>query len=102
MTKWEGLERAEDHAYFMGELVEISPESFTLEEKREILRDMIVSSTAIENAMRDDFAALGEAEQTRLIDALTADGFRDHGWWYEALVDGPRHRDFPMLPEEPS
>lgn len=33
-TDWQALEAAGDHAYFMGELAEISPESFTLEEKR--------------------------------------------------------------------
>lgn len=102
MTEWEGLERAEDHAYFMGELVEISPESFTPEEKREILRDMIASSAAIENAMRDDFAKLGEAEQTHLIDTLAANGPRNRKWWYEVLVNDPKHRDFPTLPEDPS
>ena len=44
----------------MAELVEISPRSFTLEEKQRILRNMIEASTAIENAMRDDFARLDE------------------------------------------
>lgn len=102
MTEWEGLDRTEDHAYYMGELVEISPESFTPEEKRKILHDMIASSAAIENTMRDDFAKLGEAEQTQLIDALAADGPRDRRWWYESLVDGPRHRNFPTLLEGPS
>lgn len=74
MTDWKALEDAEDHAYFMAELVDISPESFTLEEKKHILHDMIESSTAIENAMRDEFAELDEVAQTRLIDDLAADG----------------------------
>lgn len=47
MTDWKALEDAEDHAYFMAELMDISPESFTLEEKKQIPRDMIESSTAI-------------------------------------------------------
>lgn len=46
MTDWKALEEAEDHAYFMAELMDISPESFTLEEKKRILRDMIASSSA--------------------------------------------------------
>ncbi len=96
-TDWQALDAAEDHAYFMGELVEMSPESFTLEEKRRILRDMIESSVAIEDAMRDDFARLGEVEQTELISAMAAEGWRDRDWWYRMLVDGPRHRDFPTI-----
>ncbi len=35
-TDWKALEEAEDHAYFMAELMDISPESFTLEEKKQI------------------------------------------------------------------
>ena len=75
-TDWKALEDAEDHAYFMAELMDISPESFTLEEKKQILHDMIASSSAIENAMRDEFAELDEVTQTRLIDDLAADGPR--------------------------
>ena len=82
----------------MAELVDISPESFTLEEKKQILHDMIASSSAIENAMRDEFAELDEVTQTRLIDDLAADGPRSREWWHEVLVDGPRHRDFPRSP----
>lgn len=101
MTDWKALEDAEDHVYFMADLMDISPESFTLEEKKRILRDMIESSTAIENAMRDEFAELDEVTQTRLIDDLAADGPRSREWWYEVLVDGPRHRDFPTLTDCP-
>ena len=100
-TDWQALEEAEDHAHFMAELVEISPESFTLEEKKQILRELIESKAAIENAMRDDFARLDEVTQTRLIDDLAADGPRSREWWYEVLVDGPRHRDFPTLTDDP-
>ena len=82
----------------MAELMDISPESFTLEEKKQILHDMIESSTAIENAMRDEFAELDEVTQTRLIDDLATDGPRSREWWYEVLVDGPRHRDFRRSP----
>ena len=98
MTDWKALEDAEDHAYSMAELMDISPESFTLEEKKQIPRDMIESSTAIENAMRDEFAELDEVTQTRLIDDLAADGPRSREWWYEVLVDGPRTATSRRLP----
>lgn len=100
-TNWKALEDAEDHAHFMAELMEISPESFTLEEKRQILRELTESKVAIENAMRDEFAELDEVTQTRLIDDLAADGPRSREWWHETLVDGPRHRDFPTLTDGP-
>jgi len=101
MTDWKTLEDAEDLAYFRAELVDMSPESFSFEEKRQILDDMIASSAAIENALREDFARLDEVTQTRLIDDLAADGPRSREWWYEVLVDGPRHRDFPTLTDGP-
>lgn len=96
-TDWQTLEEAEDHAYFMAELVDISPESFTLEEKRKILDDMLEASSAIENRMRGSFAELDEVTQTRLLDSLGTSGYRDRDWWYRMLMDGPRHRDKPTI-----
>ena len=96
-TDWQTLEEAEDHAYFMAELVDISPESFTLEEKRKILDDMLEASSAIENRMRGNFAELDEVTQTRLLDSLGTSGYRDRDWWYRMLMDGPKHRDKPTI-----
>lgn len=92
-TDWNALTAEEGRAYFMAGIVKISPESFTLEEKQEILRDMVAASAAIENAMRDDFARFDEVTQTRLIDALAGAGPRHRDWWHRMLVAGPRHRD---------
>ena len=61
---WKNLEDAEDFAYFRAELVEMSPESYSLEEKRQILEDMWKTSSDIENRMREDFAKLDEVSQT--------------------------------------
>lgn len=96
-TNWQTLEEAEDHAYFMAELVDISPESFTLEEKKQILEDMWKTSSDIENRMREDFAKLDEVSQTKLLDSLGASGYRDRDWWYRMLMDGPKHRDKPTI-----
>lgn len=96
-TDWQTLEEAKDHAYFMAELVDISPESFTLEEKRQILEDMWKTSSDIENRMREDFANLDEVSQTKLLDSLGASGYRDRDWWYRMLMDGPKHRDKPTI-----
>lgn len=96
-TEWQTLEQAEDHAYFMAGLVDMSPESFTLEEKRKILDDMIAASAAIENALCEDFAKLGEVEQTMLLDSLGTSGYKDRDWWYRILMDGPVHRSKPTV-----
>lgn len=87
----------EDYAHFRAELVELSPESFTLEELKEILDDMIRGKTAIENNLREHFATLKEAEQTQLLDMLGTSGYKDLGWWNRLLMDGPIHRDFPTI-----
>lgn len=87
----------EDYAHFRAELVEISPQSFDIDELREILDDMIRSKVAMENDMRDSFAELGEVEQTKLLDSLGQSGYKDRDWWYRMLMDGPRHRDRPTF-----
>lgn len=87
----------EDYSHFCAELVEISPESFTIEELREILDDMIRSKVALEDSMREHFATLGEAEQTELLDMLGSSGYKDRSWWYRMLMDGPVHREFPTI-----
>ncbi len=87
----------EDYAHFRAELVEISPQSFNIDELREILDDMIRSKVAMENDMRDSFAELGEVEQTKLLDSLGQSGYKDRDWWYRMLMDGPRHRDRPTF-----
>ncbi len=96
-TDWQALEEAEDLAYFRAGLVEMSPESFTREEKRRILEDMRRTSAAIEDRMRERFARLDEPAQTRLLDMLGESGYRDRDWWRRMLMDGPRHRDFPTI-----
>ena len=56
---------------------------------------MIRSKVAIEDDMRESFAAFGEVEQTRLLDLLGKSGYKNRDWWRRMLMDGPRHREFP-------
>lgn len=49
------LNQNEDIAFFRGELCLYSPESYTLEEKRQIYYEMMASSKAILEAMQVDF-----------------------------------------------
>ena len=93
----EAMCELEDYSHVRTELVEISPQSFTLEELKEILGDMIRSKVALEDSMREHFATLGELEQTQLLDMLGASGCKDRDWWYRMLMDGPVHREFPTI-----
>ncbi|MBR3327565.1 MAG: hypothetical protein IKG22_09630 [Atopobiaceae bacterium] len=54
-TDWTALQQAEDMAYFKADLCCYSPERYSLEEKREICNDMISTSKAMLDAMREDF-----------------------------------------------
>ena len=93
----EAMCELEDYSHFRAELVEISPQSFTLEELKEILGDMIRSKVALEDSMRERFATLGELGQTQLLDMLGASGCKGRDWWYRMLMNGPMYREFPTF-----
>ena len=57
-TKMTELAQAEDMAFFRADLCLYSPESYTLDEKKEICNDMFKTSKAIQDAMRADFERL--------------------------------------------
>ena len=50
-----GHSQTENMAYFRADLCVYSPESYTLKEKRDICNDMISTSKAVLDAMREDF-----------------------------------------------
>ena len=60
-AKWEELKQAEDMAYFRADICLYSPESYSLEEKKAICNDMIATSKAVLDAMREDFEQLWPA-----------------------------------------
>ncbi len=45
-TKWEELRQAEEMAYFKADVCLYSPESYSLEEKKEICNEMMATSKA--------------------------------------------------------
>ena len=57
-AKMNELAQAEDMAYFRADLCCYSPESYSLEEKKEICNDMMSMSKAVLDAMREDFKQL--------------------------------------------
>ena len=54
-AKMTGLTQAEDMAYFRADLCLYSPESYSMDEKKEICNDMMATSKAVLDAMREDF-----------------------------------------------
>ena len=85
-TNWTELQQAEDMAYFRADLCLYSPESYSLEEKREICEQMESTSKAIEDAMRRDFEQLSPEARTKLFDMLCQSGVESPEWWWDALV----------------
>ena len=69
-TDWTALQQAEDMAYFKADLGCYSPESYSLEEKKEICNDMISTSKAMLDAMRADFEQLPPEARSKLLDML--------------------------------
>ncbi|MBR3315879.1 MAG: hypothetical protein IKG18_17300 [Atopobiaceae bacterium] len=98
-AKMNELCNAEDMAYFRADLCLYSPESYSLEEKKEICNDMFKTSKAIQDAMRADFEQLPPDARAKLLDMLCASGVASADWRWDILVgDGdPIYREFEPL-----
>ena len=98
-AKMTELPQAEDMAYFRADLCCYSPESYSLEEKKEICNDMISTSKAVLDAMREDFEQLPPDARAKHLDMLCASGVESPEWWGDALVgDGdPLYRELEFL-----
>lgn len=97
--KWEELKQEEEMAYFRADICLYSPESYGLEEKKQICNDMMSTSKATLDAMREDFEQLPPDARAKLLDTLCASGVESPEWWWDALVgDGdPLYRELEPL-----
>ena len=84
--RWAELQQAEDMAYFKADLCCYSPESYSLDEKKEICNDMISTSKAVLDAMRADFEQLPADARSKLLDTLCQSGVESPDWWWDVLV----------------
>lgn len=77
----------EEHemAYFRGELAVSSPESYSLQEMREISADMDASTAKVDAVMRAEFESLPPEAKARLLDMLAASGVESREWWEKIL-----------------
>jgi hypothetical protein len=96
-TDWTALQQAEDMAYFKADLCCYSPESYSLEEKKEICNEMVSTSKAMLDAMRADFELPTEA-RSKLFDMLCRSGVESPEWW-DVLVGGgdPLYRELEAI-----
>ncbi|MBE6480630.1 MAG: hypothetical protein E7Z98_09055 [Olsenella sp.] len=85
-AKMTELTQAEDMAYFRADLCIYSPESYSLDEKKEICNDMMATSKAMLDAMRNDFEQLLPVARAKLLDMLCASGVESPQWWWDVLV----------------
>ena len=73
-------------AYFRADVCLGSPESFSLDEKREICEQMESASKAIEDAMKADFESLPSEFQVKLLDMLCSSGCESEEFWKDLLL----------------
>ena len=85
-TDWTELQQAEDMAHFRAEICLLSPESYSLEEKRAICEGIDESAAKIEAAIKSDFESLPPFAQDKLLDLLKQADPSNFGWWLETLV----------------
>ena len=97
--RWAELQQAEDMAYFRADLCCYSPESYSLDEKKEICNDMISTSKAVLDAMRADFEQLSADARSKLLDTLCQSGVESPDWWWDVLVGegDPLYRELESL-----
>lgn len=89
----------EEHemAYFRGDLATSSPESYSIDEMREISEAMDASTAKVDAAMRADFEAMPPEMKVKMLDMLAASGVESREWW-EKILCGFEVLDAP--PEE--
>lgn len=73
-------------AYFRADVCLGSPESFSLDEKREICEQMESTSKAIEDAMKADFESLPPESRVKLLDMLCSSGCELEEFWKDLLL----------------
>jgi actin-like ATPase involved in cell morphogenesis len=82
-------------AYFKADVCLGSPESFSLDEKREICEQMESTSKAIEDALKADFESLPPEFRFKLLDMLCSSGCESEEFWKDLLLE-----EMPESPED--
>ena len=85
-TNWNTLREEHEIAYLRADICLGSPQSYSLEEKKQICADMEASTEAIDAAMRADFESLPPEFRVKLLDMLCSSGCKSEKFWKELLL----------------
>ena len=83
--QWTKLMEEHEIAYLRGDLATSSPQSYTLDEKRQICEQMEASTADIDAALRADFWSMPADARSRMLDLLGTSGCETRQWWEELL-----------------
>lgn len=83
--EWNELKTEHEIAYFKADVCLGSPQSFSLDEKKQICNEMEASTAAIDAALKADFESLPPEAQGMLLDMLCASGCMTPEWWKSTL-----------------
>ena len=83
--QWAKLMEEHEIAYLRGDLATSSPQSYTIDEMREISEGMEASTAGIDAALRADFWSMPADARGRMLDLLGASGCETRQWWEELL-----------------
>ena len=84
-AEWAALMEEHEIAYLRGDIATSSPESYSIEEMREISAGMDESTVKIEAAIREDFRALPPQAQGRMLELLAEADPDNMEFWKELL-----------------
>lgn len=94
-NNWDELCQAEELAYFKGDMVLDSPESYTTEEMLEVVMEMLEAAIAVQDAMHKDFMSHTPEERQTLLDACVGSGTASEEWWNNTLLGYEEMPDYP-------
>ena len=86
ITNIDELTQNEAIAYFKADLCLSDPDNYSLDEKREICKQMESTSKAIEDAMKADFESLPPEFRVKLLDMLCASGCESEKFWKNLFI----------------
>ena len=74
-------------AFLHADICLASPNSYSLDEKRQICEEIDATNAAIDAAMCADFESMPDFMKKKLLDMLGAPGTPERSWWESILLD---------------
>ena len=79
--QWQELAQEHELAFFRADVCLGSPQSFSLEEKKQICEDTDASTKAVNAALRADYWSLPAEAREKLPNMLGESGCETRRWW---------------------